>query len=71
MDKELISLPGSSTIDEMARDGILYNLNGNGKSLLLIEDDNKYNIGLNKAICTLEDPVSFSLLPNLVIKVSS
>ena len=28
---ELISLPGSSTIDEMARDGILHNLNGNGK----------------------------------------
>ena len=27
-------------------------LKGNGQSLFLIEDDNKDNIGLNKAICT-------------------
>jgi hypothetical protein len=29
--KALLELPGSSTIDEMARDGVLHNLNGNGK----------------------------------------
>jgi len=29
--KALMTLEGSSTIDEMARDGVLHNLNGNGK----------------------------------------